>query len=135
LELVAARLRLPTKLVQDIHQTGQLRALLPELSEQKPSTVTAALEAMEPLVITAVYQSTSDAALREPLRAYMLRYRHIRPTVNGDDLRAMGLPPSPNYRRILQSLRQAWLDGQVSTPQQEQALLQALIAENYDGNS
>ena len=86
------------------------------------------------MVITAVYQSTPEATLREPLRAMMLHYRQIKPTVNGDDLRAMGLPPSARYREILDALRKAWLDGEVRTSEEEQAFLQRLI-ENDNGRN
>jgi len=84
------------------------------------------------LVITAVYQSIADPALREPLRAYLLTYRHIRPTISGDVLRARGLPPSRLYREILQKLRQAWLDGEVNSPEEEQALLNQLLEAAHD---
>jgi tRNA nucleotidyltransferase (CCA-adding enzyme) len=134
LERVAARLRLPAKVVQNIRQAAQLRAQLPELGKQKPSVITAALETIEPLVITAVYQSTPDPSLREPLRAMMRRYRHMKPTLNGNDLRAMGLPPSARYREILETLRKAWLDGKISSPEEERALLQRLIANSNGGN-
>jgi tRNA nucleotidyltransferase (CCA-adding enzyme) len=134
LERVAARLRLPAKVIQNIRQAADLRTQLPELRKEKPSTITAALEVIDPLVITAVYQSTPEATLREPLRAMMLHYRQIKPTVNGDDLRAMGLPPSSRYREILDALRKAWLDGEVGTPEEEQAFLQRLI-ENDNGRN
>jgi len=134
LERVAARLRLPAKVIQNIRQAAELRTQLPELRKEKPSTITAALEVIDPLVITAVYQSTPEATLREPLRAMMLHYKHIKPTVNGDDLRAMGLPPSSRYREILDALRKAWLDGEVRTPEEEQAFLQRLI-ENDNGRN
>ena len=134
LERVGARLRLPAKVIQNIRQAADLRTKLPELRKEKPSTITAALEAIDPLVITAVYQSTPEATLREPLRAMMLHYRHIKPTVNGDDLRAMGLPPSARYREILDALRKAWLDGEIRTPEEEQAFLQRLI-ENDNGRN
>jgi hypothetical protein len=65
----------------------------------------------------------------------MLHYRLVRPGVNGDDLRRLGLPPSQQYRLILQALRQAWLDGEITTPEEEQNFLQRLITQNEDGNS
>jgi len=49
-------------------------------------------------------------------------------------LRARGLPPGPIYRTILKTLRDAWLDGRVKSPQEEQALLETLIAQGMKGH-
>jgi hypothetical protein len=134
LERIAARLRLPAKVVQNICEAAELRTQLPELGKQKPSKITATLQVIDPLVITAIYQSTPDASLREPLRAMMLHYRQLKPTLNGNDLHNMGLPPSSRYREILDALREAWLDGKVRTPEEEQAFLQRLIADENGRN-
>ena len=37
------------------------------------------------------------------------------PLVSGDDLRAAGIPPGPEYKTLLQHLRDAQLDGQISS--------------------
>ena len=47
------------------------------------------------------------------LDRYMAEWRHVRPTLTGDDLRALGLPPGPVYTRILDTLLSARLDGKV----------------------
>jgi len=39
----------------------------------------------------------------------------------------MGIEPGPVYRRILWALRAAWLDGKISTREQEIALLNQLV--------
>jgi hypothetical protein len=41
---------------------------------------------------------------------------------------SLGIPPGPGYRYILQELRKAWLDGEVSNQDQEKALLQQLLS-------
>lgn len=40
------------------------------------------------------------------------------PLLSGDDLRQLGMPPGPAYRLILQSIRSAQLDGQITSRQQ-----------------
>ena len=44
----------------------------------------------------------------------------VRPVrlVNGDDLKQMGLPPGPGYRRILDAVEEAQLEGRVTTRDQ-----------------
>jgi poly(A) polymerase len=46
----------------------------------------------------------------------------VRPArlINGDDLKRLGLPPGPAYRRILEAIEEAQLEGRVSS--REQAL-------------
>lgn len=127
LERLSARLHIPTRVVSAVSDTGKLRRLLPELTTLKPSQVVRALKGISPLALTAVYQSTQDPALREPLRLYMTRYASVKPLHTGDDLRARGLAPSPEFQKILNALRDAWLDGSVSSAEEEKALLEQLL--------
>jgi tRNA nucleotidyltransferase (CCA-adding enzyme) len=82
----------------------------------------------EALVITwvAFYDQPN---VQEMLDRYLREWRFVVPTVDGDTLRALNLPPGPTYRQILWKLRSAWLDGVVKTVDEEHALLQKLIAE------
>ncbi|MEO6062027.1 MAG: hypothetical protein ABIQ99_08825 [Thermoflexales bacterium] len=54
-------------------------------------------------------------------------WRHVRPVTTGDDLRARGLRPGPEYARILGRLRDAWLDGEIQSAEDEALLLDRLI--------
>ena len=54
------------------------------------------------------------------------------PGLDGHDLRARGLPPGPIYRHILEALRDAWLDGKITTEEEEAAMLDQLIAEHAE---
>ena len=127
LEQLSSRLRIPTRVVAAVRDTGKLRRLLPELTTLKPSQVVRTLKDVSPLALTAVYQSTEDPALREPLRLYMTQYLSVKPLHTGDDLRARGLSPSPEFQTILNTLRDAWLDGSVSSAEEENALLDQLL--------
>jgi hypothetical protein len=46
-------------------------------------------------------------------------------------LRELGVPPGPIYRQVIRTLRNAWLDGKISTPEQEKALLEEVLTENF----
>jgi hypothetical protein len=41
-------------------------------------------------------------------------------------LKKRGLPPGPVYQSILRRIREAWLDGEVKTVDEEMALLDKL---------
>ncbi len=72
-------------------------------------------------------------AVREPMvqglvRDYLLRLKNIKPTLTGKDLKAMGIRPGPQIGQILRRLRQARLDGEVSSVEEEKKLIQKEFA-------
>ena len=126
---VSKRLKLPAQLRSAILAANRLWRDLPQLSEERPSQIVARLEGVPPLSRYTVYRATSDIHLRKVLQNYTTFWQKIQPTIDGHDLRRMGLPPGPAYRRILSTLRDAWLDGEIKTEADEQKLLSRLVAE------
>ncbi len=124
---VCARLRLPVTLRAALLAARDLRADLPALAGAKPSAVVARLEDVPPLAVFAVWLAAAPEE-RLPLEAYLARWRRVRPQTTGHTLQARGLPPGPSFRKILRRLRDAWLDGEVKSEQEEQALLEKLLA-------
>jgi hypothetical protein len=61
------------------------------------------------------------------LQTYVQTWRRVWPVTDGNTLRKLNMQPGPHFRTILGALRAAWLDGQVQTPAEEQALLATLI--------
>ena len=127
LETVGLRLRLSTKLLGWITQTRALWQLLPTLTGQRPSQVTQQLENFHTIPMRAVFSACKQAESRQILGLYEHEYRHVRPFTTGNDLRALGLPPSPQYEVILSSLKNAWLDGEIQSEGEEKVLLQKLL--------
>ena len=127
LQAVGKRLRLSAKLLGWIEQTHKLRQILPTLPGQSPSQITTKLEGFHNIPICAVYSACEQPNLRQILQIYQDEYRHVRPFTTGNDLRALGLPPSPRYNVILGSLKQAWLDGQIQSEAEEKDLLHRLL--------
>jgi len=122
------RLRLVSSLAEVVHQAAQLRNGLFELEEMDPSQATAFLDQIPKLAIYAVYLECGDAGLKGILSRYLSSWQHIKTSISGDDLREAGLEPGPRYAEILTALRNAWLDGEISSKQEEKALLAELIA-------
>jgi poly(A) polymerase len=50
------------------------------------------------------------------------------PVLTGHDLAQMGLPPGPIYKRLLDAVREAQLDGTISSKREALALVQKLLA-------
>jgi poly(A) polymerase len=52
------------------------------------------------------------------------------PLITGHDLARRGLQPGPLYKRLLDAVREAQLEGTVTTPQQAMELVERLLAED-----
>ncbi len=65
--------------------------------------------------------------VRKAISHYCVHLRFIRPFLRGRDLKALGLPPGPRYRQILEELLDARLNGRVETREEEAVLARRLI--------
>lgn len=130
----AARLRLVSSLIEVVRQAALLRGELEGYAELKPSQVTVILDRLPKLAIYAVYLDTREASLKGILSHYLSSWQHIRTSISGRDLRESGLEPGPRYSEILTDLRNAWLDGEISSKKEEKSLLKQLLAEGGGGS-
>ncbi len=124
---VLARLKTPRSLSEEIQAACRLRQELPELSTLPASAAAARLDQVPALAVYTVYLASDDAEQRELLYRYASQWKRIAPSITGEDLIARGLRPGPYFRTILSELRGAWLDGKISSPQEEAKLLDDLI--------
>ncbi len=125
---VAARLKLRTNLRRSVQAACRLWADLRSLRGSPPSKVVDRLEDVPVLAIYAIYLASDQPDLCASLEAYVFTWRRITPTITGEELRRRGLRPGPAYRVILERLRHAWLDGEITSPTQEADLLSTLLA-------
>ncbi|MFN2303616.1 MAG: CBS domain-containing protein [Anaerolineales bacterium] len=128
LRSIASRLRFKSDLKKMLLATSELQNDIPNLMNAKPSAVARMLDKAPRIVIYAVYLVTKDVKLRGLIRQYVSEWSAVEPRTTGDDLREMGLRPSPAFGQILSTLRAAWLDGDIHSNEEEQALLQHLIS-------
>lgn len=72
---------------------------------------------------------TTHQRLIKDISAYVTEFRHVRLSVSGKDLAALGIPPSPVYGKILGAVMEAKLNGRVTTRDQELELLKKHAAD------
>ena len=120
---LAKRLDFTAALTKTILSATRLTHDLPAWKPSKPSEWTERLDKHSPLAIYAVYLIQR----KQQLADYLKTWRNIKPTLTGEDLKKFGLSPGPAYKRILSSLRAAWLDGEVKNKRDEDKLLKNLI--------
>jgi tRNA nucleotidyltransferase (CCA-adding enzyme) len=127
IQLVSARLKISHSHVEEILAASHLYQDLPALAPLPPSAI---VDRLGEVPLISVYASCLAASEVEPcelLSTYLTSWRHVTPTVNGADLKKRGILPGPIYKKILGTLRSAWLDGFISTGEQEKALLEQLL--------
>ena len=98
-------------------QPSQVYRLLAEFSD-------------EVLILLLAKQRITQSGLRGLLKRQLVAYmknRAMKTVLTGRDLQAMGLLPGPQYKKILDRLLDARLNGAVKTESEERQLLQHLI--------
>ena len=70
---------------------------------------------------------TRSESVKRQISAYLSTYQHVKPTLTGTDLKALGLKPGPIFKKILSQLLDARLNGQVQTEADERDLVKRII--------
>lgn len=129
LRAIASRLRFKSDLKRLLLETSKVNRALPGLVGSKPSEIVHALEKTPRLALYAACINTRDQAQRDLLWQFISQWESVAPHTTGDDLREMGLQPSPAYGQILDALRDAWLNGEIHSKEEEAQLLDKLVSE------
>ena len=109
---VAANLQLPADSIKRLQhlEAGkkQLAEHLPKC--ELPSQLVLLLRNYElPVLIAIALQS--PRSVRRQIWAYLTRWANVEPPLNGNDLKALGYKPGPGFKRMLDDLLAATLDG------------------------
>ncbi|MCS6872723.1 MAG: hypothetical protein RML95_14820 [Anaerolineae bacterium] len=129
-----ARLALPKtthRALTEVHRARIALAALPD--EAPPSQIVRALAPFCPEAILAAALLALSETRRDLKRAlrYLFIWRHVQVAADGNYLRALGLKPSPLFGTLLSRLRDAVLDGVVTTPEAQRNLLKQWIQETH----
>jgi tRNA nucleotidyltransferase (CCA-adding enzyme) len=129
---VINRLKFPSSQIDVILSAVSLWKEATKLKGKSPSEIVAILDEVHPPGIYANYLVNPDEEIVNLLEQYACRWRFVKPTIDGHYLREKGIPPGPIYKDILKSLRDAWLDGGITSPQQENTLLDFLLSRRLE---
>jgi tRNA nucleotidyltransferase (CCA-adding enzyme) len=132
--LIAERLRFSGSLTDALLSFLAVLPDLPNLERAKPSQIVDRLEFLPIMAIYAAYLVIRSDLLKQTLWTYITTWRHVKPTINGENLLARGLSPSPVFRMILKSLRDAWLDQEINSTSDEETLLEKLLCNQPPGS-
>jgi tRNA nucleotidyltransferase (CCA-adding enzyme) len=127
---LSARLRLPNAEIATLTQLATLREQVePQLAvDVLPcSAIYRLLEDYADAALEIFAVATDNTRVRERVGLFRTQLRTVAPASTGDDLKRMGLRPGPVYREILARLRAARLDGEITTREEEEALVRQMI--------
>lgn len=125
-----ARLRLPTKLANLARQLPTLWPRLPALADPdlRPGDVEDVLRNMPVPLALALMALAPDDMARGYIQTYFTVWHLIPPLMDGEDVKALGVPRGPVYTRIMRAVRAAQLDGTVTTHDDALAMAREIVA-------
>jgi len=128
LQRFAERLRCTTNDARFLTEVSELRQLLPQLGTpvMLPSSIYRLLHAYSREARFVLSVLTDSKPALERLELYERKLAAVSPSIDGHVLKALGVPPGPVYREILDRVRDALLDGLVTTHDQELDLARSL---------
>lgn len=130
---IAARLMMPRRLTDALLQLDTLREALQQLPAlDRPGDIVTLLEPLTSPLLAAGWLLAETEDVKDKFLRYWTTWRHVQPLLTGADLKALGFPPGPLYRRMLETLRFAQLNGEIETRDDALGLVRALVAEHAD---
>ena len=125
------RLQLPAEITTVLTEFKQhirrTLTLFTKESELPPSQIADNFDHMPLETLLFIHAFANREEIRHAAADYLTTYKHVRPPLRGSDLIKLGLEPGPLFSAVLWRLRQARLDGEIST--REDAL--NLVREEY----
>ncbi|MGD0709509.1 MAG: CBS domain-containing protein, partial [Anaerolineaceae bacterium] len=125
---IAERLRFPTLIQDALKETCRLWVDLPGLVGQPASAITQRLEEAPIMSVYAISALNADPAAKKIIVEFVTHWRKVKPETTGKSLVALGVPTGPRYKDLLKQLRAAWLNGVITSTEEENAYLQQAIA-------
>ncbi len=128
LERLAAPPRIRRKIMRS---RAAYRAVLYDFYRDPDMPPSSVYDRLQPLDIETVLLMMAKArkdSARKYISLYLTHLRTVQVSLTGEDLKSLGIPPGPKYKKILSRLKDAKLDGLVETPDDEIAFVRKLAA-------
>jgi tRNA nucleotidyltransferase (CCA-adding enzyme) len=128
LEQLIKYLRLPKTTAQVLRDTLAIREKTKELTAPglAPSIVYRLLHGYNAASHIANSIGADSETAAEHIELYLNILRHVNPALSGKDLEKLGVPRGPKIKEALQKLREARLDGKISTKGEEEEMVREL---------
>ncbi|MFH1037997.1 MAG: CCA tRNA nucleotidyltransferase [PVC group bacterium] len=105
----------------------EIARVLSSPDDVPPSRIFFLLQGRSPEIVLIIMSRIGSDESDRRIRTYLSGYRSAAGEVGGEDLKELGLPPGPAYKRILHELLAARLDGMVRSREEELRLAHQLV--------
>ncbi|GAB4469226.1 MAG: CBS domain-containing protein [Anaerolineales bacterium] len=129
IQAIVERLKLSSSLRKKVHEAHRIWTMVDRLSRMERIDVIAQIDGIDPGVAYALAIVDGEEKIRPQLEFYFKKWVKTKCYTDGQLLKQMGLPPGPLYRKILNELKLAWVEGRIRNQQDEFELLKEKIAE------
>lgn len=85
------------------------------------------LEGLSDETLLLLMAKTRSEAVKRQVSGFLTTYRHVKPSLTGADLKALGLRPGPQFKKILDRLLDARLNGEAGSEADERELVKRLV--------
>ncbi|MDH5669877.1 MAG: CBS domain-containing protein [Nitrospira sp.] len=106
------------------HQTIRRLGRQPAL---KPGETYRLLSGLSDETLLGLMAKSKGDLVKRQVSAFLTTYQHVKPALTGADLKAMGLKPGPRFKKILDRLLDARLNGEVKTEADERELVGLMV--------
>lgn len=130
---ICGRLDLTQALTRSVVASAKLVTKARALGEAcaRPSEIARLLDGAPEVSLLAAWITLSHRPeAQQNIDDYVNHWRHQGPSITGDDLKRMDIPPGPRYKHLLEALRSAWIDGDIRTLEEEAQFLEELLAKD-----
>ena len=128
IERLIARLKIVGELGRNMRKLPRLKGDFTALADLAlpPSSIYRLLKRYPTAAIAACALASDSPIIRSYLERYLDHLRYVKTFLDGEDLIRLGVKPGPRLGMVLETLREARLDGLVSTREEEEALVRQL---------
>lgn len=130
MDAMLRRLTMPNRQASKVHMVKSgLRSALRGLSQgrlTKPSEAYRLLSALPDEGLILLAAKAQSPKVKRFLAAHLTTHQHVKVSLTGSDLKAMDLKPGPLYKKILDRLLDARLNGEVKTDADERDLVKKI---------
>jgi tRNA nucleotidyltransferase (CCA-adding enzyme) len=119
LERLAVPARIRERVLQARERYRGVLYVFYKETDLPPSRVYDLLAPLDAEAILVVMAKARQDAAKKYISLYLTHLRNVKVMLTGDDLKALGIPPGPQYRKLLAELLDAKLDGVVRNREEE----------------
>ena len=118
------RLKMPPSEAKTVRDTVKARTAVASLDPNaSPPRIVAALQGLDPYALQVAALLSHDEASSGLALRYLNEWRHVKPRLNGRDLARLGVLEGPRVGLLLERLRDARIEGEISTREEEEAFV------------